>query len=128
MKFKAASVFLHISPKPLLKKNSHNFLTWRYIKECKICVTIRIYVCSCLWETATQKYFQSKVVPRSSHQVQFSIFNFAVLHLWCNSLKNTCGGVWFLVNLHLTLSNFKLLLWKFKYFITALINTEQLLL
>ena len=36
--------------------------------------------------------------------------------------------MWFLVNLHVTLSNFEPLLRKFKYFITALINVEQLLL
>ena len=33
-----------------------------------------------------------------------------------------------LVNLHVTLFNFELLLQKFKYFITALINDQQVLL
>ena len=42
-------------------------------------------------------------------------------------VKNYCDGVQLLVNLHVALSNFEALLWKFKYFITALINVEQLL-
>ena len=40
--------------------------------------------------------------------------------------ENYCDGVRFLVNLHVTLSNFEPLLQKFKYFITALVNAEQL--
>ena len=43
-------------------------------------------------------------------------------------LKNYCDGVRVLVNLHVTLSNIEPLLQKFKVFITALINAEQLLL
>ena len=39
-----------------------------------------------------------------------------------------CNRVRFLVNLHLTLCNFEPLLRKFNYFITTLINAEQLLL
>ena len=74
---------------------------------------------------ATQGYLLNKVVLRSSHQD--AVFNIAVLHLWRNSLKNTCDRVRFLVNLHVTLSNFEPLRPKFKYFITVLIN-EQLLL
>ena len=46
--------------------------------------------------------------------------------LWWIYLKNYCVGVRILVNLHVTLSNFEPLLRKFKYFITALINAEQL--
>ena len=74
---------------------------------------------------AIQENLRNKVVLRSSHQDAFS--NIAVLHLWRSSLKNTYDGVRFLVNLHVTISNFEPLLRKFKYFITALIN-EQLLL
>ena len=57
--------------------------------------------------------------------LQGAFFNIGVLHLWRHSLKNTCDGQWFLVNLHLTLSNSEPLLQKFKYFVTTLIN-EQL--
>ena len=42
--------------------------------------------------------------------------------------KITSDGVQLLVNLLVMLSNFEPLLRKFKYFITALINAEQLLL
>ena len=49
--------------------------------------------------------FQNKFVLRSSHQDVF--FNIAVLHLWWNYLKNSCDGVPFLLNLHVTLSNFE---------------------
>ena len=69
--------------------------------------------------------FQNNVL-RYSHQDAF--FNIAVLRLWWKYLKNTCDGGRILVNLHVTLSNFEPLLWKFKYFIPALINAEQLLL
>ena len=54
--------------------------------------------------------------------------NIAVQHLQWNSLKNYCDEVQFLVNLHLTLSNFEPLLRKLNYFSTALVNAEQLLL
>ena len=64
--------------------------------------------------------FQNKFVLRSSHQD--AIFSIAVLHLRWNSLKNTCDGVRFFVNLHVTLSNFEPLLREKLYFITALIN------
>ena len=67
-----------------------------------------------------QECFQNKFVFRSSHQVAF--FNIAVLHLWRNSLKNTCDEVRFFVNLHVTLSNFEpchISVEKL-YFITAL--------
>ena len=74
---------------------------------------------------AIQENLRNKVVLRISHQDTF--FNIAVQHLRRNSLKNTCDRVRFLVNLHVTLSNFEPLLRKFKYFIRALIN-EQLLL
>ena len=97
-------------------------LTWCHSKKCKICATIRIYLCSCLWEAAIQEYFQSKVVLRSSHQDAF--FNIAVLQLWCNFLENTCKGKQFLINVHIMLSNFEPLLWRSKYFITALTNAE----
>ena len=52
--------------------------------------------------------------------LQHAFFNTAIQHLSRNSLKHYYDGVRFLVNLHVTLSNFELLLWKFKYFITAL--------
>ena len=49
-----------------------------------------------------QEYFWHEVVLKSSHQDAF--FSVDVLDLWRNYLKNTCDGVRFLVNLHITLS------------------------
>ena len=69
-----------------------------------------IYLSSCLWEAVVQEYFQKKFVLRSSHQDVF--FNIVVLHLWWNSLKNTGNRVQFLVNSHVTLTNFEPLLAK----------------
>ena len=90
-------------------------------------IYIYIYnLCSCIWEVAIQENIRNKVAIRSSYQDAFSTI--AVWQLCWNSLKNYCDGVWFLVNLHLTFSYFELLLQKFKYFIRALINVEQLLL
>ena len=113
-KFNASSMCLHFSPKPLLKKitKTRSSLTWRQSKKCKICVkipntNIRLQL---LWEAAMQECFQDKFVLRSSHQDTF--FNIAVLQLWWNSLKNTCDGVQFLVNFHVTLSSFEPLLRK----------------
>ena len=68
---------------------------------------------NCLWEAAIQENLRNTVAIRSSHQDAF--FNIAVRHLWRNSLKNYCDGVWFFVNLHVTFSNFEQLLQKFKY-------------
>ena len=93
------NVYLHFSPKPLLKKNHKNPFLFNMTssKKCKICVRISKtnIVCSCFWEAAMQEYFQNKIVLRSSHQDTF--FNIAVLQLWWNSLKNTCDWVQFLV-------------------------------
>ena len=114
-KFKANSVCLHFSPKPLLQKKIikiRSSLTWRQSKKCKICVRISKtnLVCSCFWEAAMQEYFQNKIVLKSSHQDTF--FNIAVPQLWWNSLKNSCDGMQFLVNFHVTLSSFEPLLQK----------------
>ena len=97
------------------------FLTYIYIY-----IYIYTYLCSCLWEAAIQANFQNKVAIRNSYQDAF--FNTAVWQLCWNSLKNYCDGVRFLVNLHVTFFNFEPLLGKFKYFITSLMNAEQLLL
>ena len=117
---------LHFSPKPLLKKNHKNPFLFNMTssKKCKICVRISKtnIVCSCFWEAAMQECFQNKIVLRSSHQDAF--FNIAVLQLWWNSLKNTCDGVKFWVNLHVTFSSFEPLLWKL-YFITALMLNKN---
>ena len=103
-----ANIFCQNLPwkKKIMKIRSS--LIWSQSKKCKICVKISqwIYVCSCLWEAAMQECFQNKFVLRSSLQDAF--FNIAVLHLWWNSLKNTCDEVRFLINLHVTLSNFEL--------------------
>ena len=84
-----------------------------------------MYLCSCLCEAAIQENFRNKVDIRSSYQDAF--FNIALRQLCWNSLKNYCDRVQFLGNLYETLSNFEPLLRNFKYFITALINAEQLL-
>ena len=52
-----------------------------------------------------------------------SLFDYYNEILW-NVTEAECDSV----NMHVTLSNFESLLRKFKYFITALINAEQLLL
>ena len=57
-----------------------------------------------------QECFQNKFVLRISHPDAF--FNIAVLLLRYDSMKNTCDGEQFLVNLHVTLSNFEPLLRK----------------
>ena len=112
-KFNANSACLHFSPKPLLKKNHKNPFPFNMTsKKCKICVrisksNIRLQL---LWEATMQECFQNKFVLRSSHQDTF--FNIALLQLWWNSLKNTCDGVQFLVNFHVTLSSFEPLLQK----------------
>ena len=91
-----------------------------------IYIYIYIYLCNCLWETAIQENFWNKAATRSSYQDAF--FNITVRQLCWNYLKNYCDGVQFLVNLHVTFSNFEPLLQKFKYFITALMNAEPVLL
>ena len=96
--------------KKILKTRSS--LTWRQSKKCKICIrisktNIRLQL---LWEAAMQECFQNKFVLKSSHQDIF--FNIAVLQLWWNSLKNSCDGMQFLVNFHVTLSSFEPLLRK----------------
>ena len=64
----------------------------------------------------------------SDTAIKMHFFNTAVLHLWWKSLKNNSDGGRIFVNLHVTFFNFEPLLWKFKYFIPALIDAEQLLL
>ena len=115
MKFKANTVSLHLAPNPLLKKKvmkSGSSLTSRQSKKCKICVQIsKMNICLQLpLRSRLSGIFPNKFALRSSHQDTF--FNIAVLHLWWNSLKNTGDGVQFLVNLHVTLTNFEPLLWK----------------
>ena len=81
----------------------------------------------------------SQLSLRSSHSRKFLKFHQkqpsgCIFQYRCSALivkftlKNYCDGVRFLVNLHATFSNFEPLLRKFKYFIIALINAEQLLL
>ena len=113
-KFKANSVCLLYSPKPLLKKimKRRSSLTWRQSKKCKICVRISKTIIRLLlfWEATMQECFQNKFAVRSSHQDTF--FNIAVLQLWWNSLKNSCDGMQYSVNFHITLSSFAPLLQK----------------
>ena len=53
------------------------------------------------------------------------LFNIAFPNLRSNSLKNTCDGVRFLVNLHVTLSCFCSLVWR--SYISSHHFTEQLI-
>ena len=62
------------------------------------------------------------------HQKQVSgcIFQYRCSAVIVKFFENE--GVLFLVNVQVTFSNFEPLLQKFKYFITALMNAEQLLM
>ena len=126
MKFKANSACLHFSPKPLLKKpiKTRSSLIWSHSQKHKICVTDRISKINISLQLSLRSR-HSRIFAKSScpqKQPSRCIFNIATLHLWINYLKNTCDGVRFLLNLHLTLSSFEPLLRNFKYFIIALIN------
>ena len=69
-----------------------------------------VYLCCCLWKAAIEDCFQKIIVLRSSHKDVF--FNITILNVWLNSWKNACDEVQFLVNLHVKLSCFCLLVQK----------------
>ena len=85
----------------------------------------KIYVFAAVFEKQPfRKISEIKLPSEVAIRMQFSILLFGTYR----EMKNYCDGVRFLVNLHVTFSNFEPLLQKFKYFITALMNAEPVLL
>ena len=96
--------YILFTEKFILKKiQEHSFFfTWRHrCKKCKIDVTTYR---SCLWGAAIQECSLKLIIIRSRQRDV--LINNTVLKLRLNSLKNTYGGVQFLLNLHVTLSCF----------------------
>ena len=119
MKCKANFVCLHFSPKLLLKKSIkiRSFLTWRHSKNISLQLSLR---------SNHSAIFLKQGRPKK--QPSICIFQYRYSALVLKFFGNTTDGVRYLVNLHITLSNFEQLLRKLKYLITALISAEQLLL
>ena len=100
------------------------------LQKCKVCVcagTIRInnYIFAVVLEGQPFRNI-SKITLRSEAAIKI-YFSISLFSLVEKLFKNTFDGVQFLVNLPITLSNFEVLVWMFKYFVTVLVN-EQLLL